>query len=1455
MCNGVRVTRLVITMLTSRYCQDPYRELELYLEQAQEEIGKAFETLTKNHLDIEPQSLPRRRSSSPLPFSCDFSQNIPVRRKLSSPNIFTNSNCDNKIAIEHILVNGESETNCSCVLGKLQHEEEKNEKEKDNLPRPPSGNIELLTEWVDTFVEAINTSLNADDIEINEDSSQDNSELQHFGSIKCEKTSSISRPLYIPIANKNSELNGRTFITQKHIVNNVNDTDFQRDKNSDDCLQGNVDKLYKSKTAINSKNLKQLENNADGQDAITQTTPQLSRSSSITGVTECSEEVESISSSEDSVPRFSSSSSAEFQTAESSSSLSSEEEIRLERFPQKFFQKEQSRTVSGTPSRNFHSENCSVREIHSEVCLALEENLKKCNKNGRLFIKELNLKSSSAPLLEVKFSASSPNSPIGNSDFTAKLCDACKQIGDRKVTVPARSHSVQELTELEALEACSWLRATGFPQYAQMYEDNLFPIDISSVKKDHEFLDTDSIQSLFRRLNTLNKCARMKIDNVPRKSFLPDDSDDDDFCALSENWQFQRSSRRWSRVPPPLLNSNNSSNTSKYCIQSPTKKFLSSDDVYSSSHDSVFIEDQQSSPDSLRKVLSIHYEEDMYIPSSPVPMEEDIRASGSGSGSSPSFGSDVTLEKQSELLDISRGLRRTGSERLRDSARALLRRMESLRGKRKKKNRHAVIIAGTQNINDSTSEDQSQTSISASPQLIHHTFLRNYPSDDIGQGDDSDCSQCSTPQFKHRKRGWRILNRSDMDSVVHSDSECPNSTVNYHWKDANSNDTHLNHHGVHNSTSKHSEEIHKTTPEAQKLSKRENYLTPQNAEKEDRLSVYDNVPAPLAIFDDAFDQQDDPESIENGSDERNGTTLNIRTEDVGSGSIGSSMACNSDKDIADQQDSNGFRERRDSGVGLSLTRSSNNDQSWWHCFPHRQSSVGIRQSFSSGLQLNSLSAPQLMVLRKLSLLKLTTLMEKYSPSSRSGWNWAVPKFIRKMRTPDYKDKVVFGVPLLLVLQRSGQPLPSVIETAIRHLQKTSLNCTGLFRKSGVRSRIQKLRNLNETNPDSSVYENQQAYDIADMLKQYFRELPEALLTNKLSEIFLTIFQHIPEELRREATQAAILLMPDENREVLQSLLAFLQEVSFHSEENQMTATNLAVCFAPSLFHLNTPRSASASPRRSKTVGVPDQRELNENRAAHECLTHMIKEYKSLFTVSEDTLGQCRSLYLEEWEPATLEDLGKTSFRNDENWKAYVDNCIQGLLKEAREKFKGWIPVPQSEADIAYKKLTDRHPLRLWKVSTEVEAPPIELLNRILRERHIWDDSLLKWRVVSRLDKQSEIFQYVCASLLPHPPRDYCVLRSWQTDLPKGTCVLIETSVEHSEAPMMLGGVRGVALASHYLIEPCGSGKSRVTYISRIDTRGRTPEWYNKAYGQLCALKINRLKNSFTHGTDGPETKV
>uniref|UniRef100_A0A0L8FMF3 Rho-GAP domain-containing protein n=3 Tax=Octopus bimaculoides TaxID=37653 RepID=A0A0L8FMF3_OCTBM len=80
----------------------------------------------------------------------------------------------------------------------------------------------------------------------------------------------------------------------------------------------------------------------------------------------------------------------------------------------------------------------------------------------------------------------------------------------------------------------------------------------------------------------------------------------------------------------------------------------------------------------------------------------------------------------------------------------------------------------------------------------------------------------------------------------------------------------------------------------------------------------------------------------------------------------------------------------------------------------------------------------------------------------------------------------------------------------------------------------------------------QSYDVADLTKQYFRELPECLLTNKLSETFIGIFTHFPKEHWLEAVNATIILMPDENREVLQSLLLFLHDISKTADHHKAT---------------------------------------------------------------------------------------------------------------------------------------------------------------------------------------------------------------------------------------------------------------------------------------------------------------
>ncbi|XP_076359326.1 stAR-related lipid transfer protein 13-like isoform X2 [Tachypleus tridentatus] len=973
--------------------------------------------------------------------------------------------------------------------------------------------------------------------------------------------------------------------------------------------------------------------------------------------------------------------------------------------------------------------------------------------------------------------------------------------------------TVTGLDKLEAIEACNWLRAAGFPQYSQMYEDGHFSIDISSVGEDHKFLDSDLIQALIRRLNILNKCARMKVENVRRKSIQSPEESDEEQCALSENWKFQRTNRRWSRISSPLEVNNKHVKSS-----TPTGKCLSVCNHLTDSHNSMVLDGHQNSFDS--------YEEQFTNNFLCVPIDTDNFISTSGGLTSCDY------EKSSDFPENGfDSLRRSGSERFKDGAKALLRRIESLKGKRKKKNREAFVNGDNLISNDSSPSIEAHgslpNSLTSSPQLSCNKNPQDITSDQ------NFLCEGGSQEGQHRMK-WDQIEETNL----HASSDLSTSKFCSHRKDTNVKNEHSS----------------AESGQCENL-----FMQEVSGDKEERQTKQINCTLPPTII---VSQTTSVEQSTNRLNRIVTAPVLTQTNDEqkcqqSSGIFYTSLIPNEVVRSQDESEVTTLNqtERQDSGVGSSLTRCNSALQTEWHWFPsvRRHSSFGIQTATSHGSHIDSLSASQLMKLRKLALLKLTSLMEKCNPTSRTGWNWSVPKFIRKIRSPDYNDRVVFGVPLVLVLQRTGQPLPPSIQVAIRYLRKTALHATGLFRKSGVRSRIQKLRNLNESNPGSICYENQQAYDVADLLKQYFRELPDALLTNKLSETFISIFQYIPVEHRKEATQAVVLLMPDVNREVLQYLLTFLQEVSQYSDKNQMTSTNLAVCFAPSLFHLSTLRSASVSPRRRKNVGTPDQRELNENRAAQECLNYMINNYRQLFHVTDELLRRANA---EHWEPPTLEELGTLTNSANYNWKTHVEMYLQGLQKEAHDKFKGWTVFPHDDGvEVFYKKVDDGHPLRLWKVSVDVEAPPVEVLNRIMRERNVWDHSLVKWRVVSRLDNQTEIFQYVCDSLGSHPLRDYCVLRSWRTDFPKGSCILVEMSIDHPNAPPLQGSVRSVVLASHFMIEPGGAGKSRVNHVSRIDTRGRSPDWYNKVFGYMCALQLSCLRDSFRHGTEGPETKL
>ena len=121
---------------------------------------------------------------------------------------------------------------------------------------------------------------------------------------------------------------------------------------------------------------------------------------------------------------------------------------------------------------------------------------------------------------------------------------------------------------------------------------------------------------------------------------------------------------------------------------------------------------------------------------------------------------------------------------------------------------------------------------------------------------------------------------------------------------------------------------------------------------------------------------------------------------------------------------------------------------------------------------------------------------------------SMSRWVKRLRGNSLrKNKTIFGVSLLKNSQQYGQPLPLPLQYALQYLRRTSMNQQGIFRKSGVKTRITKLQQAMEANPEDIevCFDDYSPYDIADVVKVYFRELPEPLMTTKLSQTFTSIF--------------------------------------------------------------------------------------------------------------------------------------------------------------------------------------------------------------------------------------------------------------------------------------------------------------------------------------------------------------
>ncbi|KAG9262377.1 rho GTPase-activating protein 6 isoform X1 [Astyanax mexicanus] len=209
-------------------------------------------------------------------------------------------------------------------------------------------------------------------------------------------------------------------------------------------------------------------------------------------------------------------------------------------------------------------------------------------------------------------------------------------------------------------------------------------------------------------------------------------------------------------------------------------------------------------------------------------------------------------------------------------------------------------------------------------------------------------------------------------------------------------------------------------------------------------------------------------------------------------------------------------------------------------------------------------------------------------------------------------------------------VPRMVDSCCQHLEKYGLQTVGIFRVGSSKKRVRQLREEFDRGVDVQLDEEHSVHDVAALLKEFLRDMPDPLLTKELYTAFINTMLMEPED-QQIATQLLVYLLPPCNSDTLHRLLEFLNTVAQHAHDaidkdghevtgNKMTSINLATIFGPNLLH----KQKSSD----KEFSVQSSARAEESTAVIAVVQRMIATFEDLFMVSPDLQNEVLMSLLE-----------------------------------------------------------------------------------------------------------------------------------------------------------------------------------------------------------------------------------
>eukprot|EP01088_Endostelium_zonatum_P018039 TRINITY_DN5627_c0_g1_i1.p1 TRINITY_DN5627_c0_g1~~TRINITY_DN5627_c0_g1_i1.p1 ORF type:complete len:622 (+),score=158.17 TRINITY_DN5627_c0_g1_i1:40-1905(+) len=192
---------------------------------------------------------------------------------------------------------------------------------------------------------------------------------------------------------------------------------------------------------------------------------------------------------------------------------------------------------------------------------------------------------------------------------------------------------------------------------------------------------------------------------------------------------------------------------------------------------------------------------------------------------------------------------------------------------------------------------------------------------------------------------------------------------------------------------------------------------------------------------------------------------------------------------------------------------------------------------------------------------------------------------------------VFAVPLGQVTYTSytEYEIPPVFLQAAQFLRdEHRLEIEGLFRISGGAEEVKQWKEQLDLGKDVTFNESTNPHSVSGLLKLFFRELPDPLLTFKTYNKFCAAAtESKTDEERQTRFKALLKTLPLHNVLLLEELLKLLREVSSHADVNKMHNQNLGIVFGPTLMR-------------------PKEIDMSMSTTPSTVVEYLLDEYNSLF---------------------------------------------------------------------------------------------------------------------------------------------------------------------------------------------------------------------------------------------------